>query len=339
MLASALAIMLGASVVSQAEAAQIDASLIPEYDRAIGSFTGTKFLQINYMPGSSAAKLFDGKTQRIEFSIKGTNASGMAELVAFVNAALIKAESPAQVTSANLTYSGVLKGGPDRVTLTYRVELVQKFSGFKLDGAAADNIPVDVNWRGFVIEQAVLLDSPEHGSINVNHPIGLLKALQPEYAEKLMGTEADAIMAEPILDFLEIGDMPMDRWHWLFDPTLNLASTDGIFAGGIGRAKVLSVYSLGECSIREGCPPPKDDDATITVDGAELKVHISTPPPNSQIEVAGYASLESAGKHQIIRVKMDNPTPGIPPFTLQVLLVFGGMMGTISVAVLFKTRK
>src|SRR5688572_26018493 len=114
MLASALAIMLGASVVSQAEAAQIDASLIPEYDRAIGSFTGTKFLQINYMPGSSAAKLFDGKTQRIEFSIKGTNASGMAELVAFVNAALIKAESPAQVTSANLTYSGVLKGGPDR---------------------------------------------------------------------------------------------------------------------------------------------------------------------------------------------------------------------------------
>jgi hypothetical protein len=112
-LASALAVLLGSGLAGQAHAAQIDASLIPEYDRAAGSFTGTKFIQITYRPGSEAAKLFDGKTQRIEFSINGTNASGMAELIALVNAALIETESPAQVTSANLTYSGVLKGGPE----------------------------------------------------------------------------------------------------------------------------------------------------------------------------------------------------------------------------------
>jgi hypothetical protein len=337
--AAALAVMIGSGLVGPAQAAQIDASLIPEYDRAVGTFTGTKFIQLRYEPGSAAAVLFDGKSQRIEFSIKGTNASGMAELIALVNAALIKADSPAVVTGANLTYSGVLKGGPDGLSLTYKVDLVQKFSGFKLNQSAVDNIPMDVNWRGFVISDIVRIESPEHGIINVNHPIGLFEALYPEYAEKLMETEANAIMIEPILDFQEIGDMPMDRWHWLFDPTFNLVSTNGVLSGDIGNAKVLSVYSLGECSIRQGCPPPKEGDAIVTVDGTQLKVHISTPQPNSQIEIAGFTKIEQAAEHQILQVRMDNPTAGIPDFTLQVLLVFGGMMGAISVMVLLKTRK
>jgi hypothetical protein len=337
MLASALAVLLGSSFAGQANAAQIDASLIPEYDKAVGTFTGTKFIQIRYQPGSAVAELFDGKNQRIEFTIKGTNASGMAELTALVNAALLKADSPAHVKNANLTYIGVLKGGPDLLTLTYRVELTQEFLGFRLD-QSVDDIPMDINWRGFVVEEALILESGQ-GQVNVNQPVGLLEALYPEFAAKLMATEARSIMTEPILDFSEIGDMPMDRWHWLFDPTRNLASTSGLLSGDIGRAKVLSVYSLGECSIREGCAPPKEGDATVDVDGTSLDVHISTPQPNSQIEIAGYTSLERAGEHQIIRVRMDNPTPGIPGFTLQVLLVFGGMMGAIAVMVLFKTRK
>jgi hypothetical protein len=339
LLASAFALLLGSNVAAQAHAAQIDASLIPEFDRAAGTFTGTKFIQITYQPGSTAANLFDGRNERIEFSIRGTNAGGMSELVALVNDALIRSESPAQVSGANITYSGVMKGGPDRMTLTYRVELEQAFAGFKLDQNATDNIPIDVNWRGFAIDGAVLLESPNHGIIDANQPIGLLQAIFPEFAGKLMDTDASTIMGEPILDFSEIGEMPMDRWHWLFDPTINLASTSGILRGDIGSARVLSVYSLGECSIREGCPPPKEGDATVTVDGAQLQVHISTPQPNSQIEIAGYTSLERAGDHQIVRVRMDNPNPGIPGFTLQVLLVLGGMMGAIAVMVLWKTRK
>ena len=338
-LASAFAILMGSGLAGQAQAAQIDASLIPEYDRAVGRFTGTKFIQISYEPGSAAAKLFDGKVQRIEFSIRGANSSGMAELVAVLNAALIEADSPAVVTDVNLTYSGVLKGGPDRLTLTYKVDLDQEFSGFKLNQTADDNIPMDVNWRGFVIGEIVRVDSPEHGSFNINHPIGLLEALYPEFAGKLGKTQANSIMTEPILDFREIGAMPMDRWHWLFDPTFNLVSTSGVLSGDIGSAKVLSVYSLGECSIRQGCPPPKEADAAVIVDGAQLDVHVSTPQPNSQIEIAGFTSIERAGQHEILRVKMDNPAPAIPDFTLQVLLVFGGMMGAISVMVLLKTRK
>ncbi|HEV8405168.1 MAG TPA: hypothetical protein VGQ13_04590 [Nitrososphaera sp.] len=340
-ISSALAALLIAGLTNQAYAAQINVSAIPEFDKAVGSFVGVKFVQVRYDPGSTLADLFAGKTERVEFSIKGTNGSGMSELVAAANQALLKVHSPAQITNANLTYSGVLRGEPDKLLLTYNVEFIAKFSGFKLDRNATDNIPMDINWRGFVINGPVLVDSPEDGRINVNQPIGLLESVFPEFAEKLASSEAREIIAEPILDFSELGAMPMDRWHWLFDPTFSLASTGGILKGeGIGSAKVMSVYSLGECSIREGCPPPKEGDATLSIDGTSVQVHISTPQPNSQIEIAGFTSIEKAGAYEIIRVKMIDPGGlPIPPFTIQVLLVLGGMMGAIAFFVLFRTRK
>ena len=339
-LSSAIAALLVAGFASQAQAAQIDASLIPEFDRAAGSFVGVKFVQMTYEPESAVAQPFNGRTERIEFSIKGTNASGMSELVAAANRALLEVQSPAQVTGANLTYSGVLRGWPDRLTLTYNVEFIPTFSGFKLDANATDDIPMDVNWRGFAIDGPVFADSPEHGSINVNHPIGLLEATFPEFADKLAGSEAEGIMTEPILDFGELGAMPMERWHWLFDPTFGQASTSGILRGAdIGSANVMSVYSLGECSIREGCPPPKEGDASVSIDGESVRVHTSTPQPNAQIEIAGFTSIEKAGANEIIRVSMVSASAVIPDFTIIVLLVLGGMMGAIAFFVLFKTRK
>lgn len=336
---AAVAALLASGLASQAHAAQINASLIPEYDRAAGSFTGTKFVQIKYEPGSAIADLFNGRTERVEFSIKGTNSSGISGLAAAANKALLDAASPAMITGANITYSGVLKGGADRVSLTYRVEIESTFTDFKLDQNASDSIPMDINWRGFVINGPVIIESAEHGQVNVNQPIGLLQATFPEFADKIMNTEARAIMSEPILDFTEIGEMPMERWHWLFDPTFSLASTGGVISGDIGRAKVLSVYSLGECSIREGCPPPKEGDAIVTVDATPLDVHISTPQPNAQVEIAGFTSIEQAGGHDIIRVSMDNPGFAIPDFAIYVLLILGGMMGAVAVFVLVKARK
>jgi hypothetical protein len=134
--------------------------------------------------------------------------------------------------------------------------------------------------------------------------------------------------------------MPMERWHWLFDPTFSQASTGGILGGeDIGRAKVMSVYSLGECSIREGCPPPKESSASASVDGTPVKVEISTPQPNSQIEIAGFTSIEKAGGHEVVRVSMESASLVLPDFTIIVLLVLGGMMAAIAGIVLLKTRK
>jgi len=334
-----MAALLISGYAAQAQAAQIDASLIPEYDRAVGTFTGLKVVQIRYEPESAASELFDGRTERVEFSVEGTNSSGISGLISAVNRALVAEESPAQISSANVTYSGVFRGSPDRLLLTYRVELTSTFSGFKLDSNATDRIPMDINWRGFTVNGPVVIESPEFGLVNINQPIGLLEPTFPDFAEKLLQTEASSILLEPILDFEEIGATGMEKWHFLFDPTFSLTGSKGILRGDIGSAKVLSVYSLGECSIREGCPLPKEGDASVTVDGSELDVHFTTPTPNSQIEIAGFTSIEQAGAHQILRVTMEERDAGIPVFTIQVLLVLGGMMGAIAFFVLVKSRK
>ena len=334
-----IAALLIAGFANQANAAQIDVALIPEFDRAAGSFVGVKFVTIKYEADSEMAALFNGRTERIEFSLKGTNASGMSELIADVNQVLISVQSPVHVTSANLTYSGVLRGGPDRLTLTYNVEFMPTFSGFKLQENATDNILMDINWRGFVISDAVNVDAPGRGEINVNHPIGLLQATFPEFADKILRTEARIIMTEPILDFSEIGAMSIERWHVLFDPTFSQVSGNDIFKGNFGRAKVLSVYSLGECSIREGCPPPKEGDARVNIEGTAIEVHISTPQPNSHIEIAGFTSIEKVAGHETIRVSLLDKNAALPVFTIQVLLVFAGMMAAIAVFVLVRSRK
>ncbi len=329
---------LGGSV---AYGAQISAFLVPEHDEGHARFMGLKFISIKYPQGSSVAGTFEGVNERVEF----TEPLEPAQLDQ-INRALLENNSPMQLANANVTYAGTIRGSHDTLLLGYRVELESQMSWYVLNPTSnsTETILVDSNWRGFTVRGPVMVDSGR-GEVNVNEPIGLLRVAFPDFAEKMVeaNTETRAIMTEPILDFSDFGRMPLERWHFLFDPTWSQASTKDVLVSDIGRAKVLSVYSLGECSIREGCPEPRESDSTAAVDDADLKVHISTPQPNAQVEIAGYTTLETKpanGDLEIIGVNLDNPGPGGPPaFTMQVFLVLGGLMAVVAVAVLYKARK
>jgi hypothetical protein len=327
---------------SLAYGAQINAFLVPEHDEGQARFMGLKFVSIKYPQGSSVTQAFNGVNERVELT-----APLRQEQLDQVNRALLESNSPMQLSSANITYSGTIRGLQDTLLLSYRVELESRVSGYVLNQPAnyTETILVDSNWRGFVVRGPVMIDS-NRGEVNVNEPIGLLQVAFPDFARHLMDANAETreIMTQPILDFGDFGRMPLERWHLLFDPTPSQVSTAGVLNGvDIGRAKVLSVYSLGECSIREGCPEPREADSTALIDSTELKVHISTPQPNAQVEIAGYTTLETKpanGDLEIIGVSLDDPGPGGPPaFTMQVLLVLGGMMAAVAVAVLYKARK
>ncbi len=111
---------------------------------------------------------------------------------------------------------------------------------------------------------------------------------------------------------------------------------------GTEGAQVLSVYALGEGSLREGAHTATEKDANVNVDGADVRVHSTTPPPSGQITVAGYADEQEANGAEFAVVSPDAPagvqtsTGGFP---IQVLLVLGGMMGAIAIFILFKARK
>jgi hypothetical protein len=132
----------------------------------------------------------------------------------------------------------------------------------------------------------------------------------------------------------------MSIWHKLFDPVGSYGGSVGL--EGTEGAKALTVYSFGESSIREGAHVAEEKDATATISGVEVKVHSQNPPPSGQITIAGYADEQENQGSEFAVVSADAPegvqtsTGGFP---IQVLLIFGGMMGAIAIFILFKARK
>jgi hypothetical protein len=195
-----------------------------------------------------------------------------------------------------------------------------------------------LEWRSILINEPIVVNAPDVGQININYPIGLLQALYPSLVQKFEGTQAMEILNQPILNFEEF-NVPMTTWHVLFDPVGAYGGSVGLETGG---AQALSVYSLGESSLREGAHTIEERDATATIDGAAVNVHSTTPPPSGQIQIAGYSDHRESGGTWYSIVTAEAPegaqtsTGGFP---IQVLLVLGGMMGAIAIFILFKSRK
>jgi hypothetical protein len=340
-----VAALLISSFIPQASAADLAAFLVPDRDRSEVSFMGVRTITLSYPEGSTIAQELNGKNERLSFTLNGTaggeNNTGINEVIASINKALIEAKSPVQVSQAGMSYSGVLRGGPTSATVSYKVELDPTLERFVLqrgEGGQSGHI-VDLEWRGIDITDPLVVSSPQNGKIAINQPIGFFQALHPDLAEKLLNSEAREIMTDPILNFKEF-DIPMSSWHRLFDPVGSYGTAVGM--QGTEGAKALSVYSLGESSLREGTHATIEKDATASINGANVNIHSQNPPPSAQITIAGYANQQENAGTEFAVVSAEAPegvqtsTGGFP---IQVLLVLGGMMGAIAIFILFKARK
>jgi hypothetical protein len=344
-LSGILAILLISVFVTQAHAADLAAGLDPVSDTSRASFVGVKTVTIEYPAGSSLAQELDGQNQRIEFSLNGTatgqNDTGVSSLIAALNRAFVQADSPVQASQAEVTYTGVIRGGPTSALISYRIDLQPNLESFVLeDGEGGQGSQVvDLEWRGIAINEPLVVNAPDLGQININYPIGLLQVLYPSLAQKFENTQASEVLNEPILNFQDF-NAPMSSWHVLFDPVGTYGGSVGL--NGTGGAKALSVYSLGESSIREGTHGIEERTATATIDGANVNVQSATPPPSGQIQIAGYSSAQDSGGAWHAVVSAEAPEGAVTSsggFPIQVLLVLGGMMGAIAVFILFKARK
>ena len=345
-LSGILAVLLISVFVTQAFAADLSVALNPQTDISKSSYIGTRTLTLQYPAGSPLAQELDGQNKRIEFSLNSTtsgqeNNTGMSDVIAALNGALIQADSPVQASQAFVSYSGVLRGGPTSATISYRVDLRPNLEKFVLQTGESGQTGqvVDLEWRGITISEPLVVNAPDVGQININYPIGLLQALYPSLAQKLESTQAKEVMDEPILNFDDF-NAPMSSWHVLFDPVGTYGGTVGL--NGTGGAKALSVYSLGESSLREGTHTITEKDATATIDGVNVNVHSTTPPPSGQIQIAGYSNAQESGGSWVAVVTSEAPEGAQTSsggFPIQVLLVLGGMMGAVAIFVLLKARK
>ena len=329
------------TAISQSFASQMEVFLLPERDAADPVFTSIRFVTLQYEPGSELAKVLNGTNERITFTLNSTT-PGMAELQKIVNEAILKEKkSPIQLNNSKLDYTAQIRGDEDRAQISYKIKFAPHITEYVLPSNTT-NKAVDLDWRGVVVQGPLTVTVPKYGEFDVNYPIGPVKALYPEVAQKLESVEqSKKIFDTPLLDYEEIG-FPMDRWHFLFDPTGSQASAAGSGYAEEGESKVVSVFSLGESSFREGTHAAKESSASTTIDGSKVSIKSSDPPPSAQIQIGGFAQIKKINNAEIAVVSPTGPSgtaAATGGFPIQVLLILGGMMGAVAILVLIKARK
>jgi hypothetical protein len=334
-----LSIILILSFVPQVFAVQMTAVLVPSKDTAEPLFTGDRFITLKYSSGSQLSNLLNGKSEHVSFTFKQAPSDVVS---AFNNAIATQKQSPVRIKNGTLSYSADLVGQADSVQLSYKVQFTPMISNFVLQKTnGTQGTVVDIDWRSIVVKDPLVVNAPKYGRISVNYPIGLLQALHPDLGQQISNSQASAIMNAPLLNFESVG-IPMERWHFLFDPTGSLAGVAGSGFTEQGGARAVSIYSLGESSFREGTFTEQTSDSTAKLDNTQVQVHSSTPPPSAQLQIAGFAKIQKSGNNELAFVSTEAPAGNVTAtgsFPLQVLLVFGGMMGAVAVFVLVKARK
>ena len=331
------------SFISNSHAVQMTVVLSPRLNQAEPVFTANRFITLQYDPSSELAKKFATVNDNIRFKANASS-PGMAELISGINQDIFtEKQSPISIQNATIDYTGTLRGSSDRVILSYKVVFTPSISGFTLpsNNSESGGALVDLDWRGFFTNRPLELQVPSLGNVSLNYPISLLQIKYPELAQQLNSSEAGKIFHTPLFNFEKIAT-PMERWHFLFDPTGSQASTAGSGYQELGGARVVSIFSLGESSFREGVMEAEETEATGVADGTNINIHSTTPPPSGQVQIAGFATVSKSGNSEIAFVTENAPegtataTGGFP---LQVLFILAGMMAAVSVFVLWKARK
>ena len=339
-----LTVVIFGGIFNPVFAIQMEASVSPSLNLASATFGGDNILTLKYPENSSISKLLNGKKDNVSFTINSSDPkNGVNQVLSTLNNVLLKEkQSQVHFVNATLVYRAVINGGPTEATVSYKVDLKPVITGLVTSTNGTDTAVVDLDWRSFTIADPLYVTTPKYGKIDINHPLGGLQKLVPDLAPKLANTSLSQTLNLPLLDFREFG-ANMDIWHFLFDATGSQAGATGFgFSVGKGGSKIISIYSLGESSFREGTHAAKESDTTATVDSVNVNLHSFTAPPSGQIQIGGFSKIQKMGNSEFAFVTtvapqgIETSSGGFPIF---VLLVFGGMMAGVAILVLVKARK
>lgn len=339
-----LAIVFFGGIINQSFAIQMEAGISPTINAADATFTGDRILTLKYPVNSTTAQILDGNKETISFSVNSSDSSnGLTEILDQINNVLLsQKQSLVNFENATLDYRAAINGGPTTATISYQVELHPTITNLVTASNGTSTAVLDVDWRSIVLDEPLIVNTEEYGQIDINHPIGGLEKLAPEFAAKIQNTTLAPAFDTPILDFEEFGSS-MNNWHFLFDATGAQAGAAGFGYSVIeGGSEIVSIYSLGESSFREGTHTVKSISASADIDGVTVNLDGITAPPSGQIQIGGFSQIQQSGGSEHLFVSSEAPqgvATSSGSFPIQVLLIFGAMMAGVAVLVLVKARK
>jgi len=244
---------------SPAWAAQIDARINPNSSESFFDINYQKTIFIEYPNGGI---LFDELHDK-EWTISGTADSsdpGVQKLITLLNNNNRDKGSHARISDLNVTYDFHLKGRNLNTSIDYKVILKGTLTDYVISKDQTKTL-IDLGWRGLSADGEIVVDGVE-----INHPITVLRENEPAAYDVLAGTEAEQILRKSLINADYILEQPLTNWHFLFDPTgINVdAGTFGLDKSISGF--VVSHWTMGESSLREGRQVERVFEAEVTAD-------------------------------------------------------------------------
>ncbi len=333
----------------------------PDSTTTIVNYQESHPTQFNYLANSNLALLFKQLPQRVSINASSVdtsnqnknNTAAIQNLLKLINEQFQSNNSIVRTTGANVSFIADIRQFSDTETsIDQRISLDLSLQNFDIPSA---NDPshkyIDLNWRAFKINEPITLqyaiyskeDKNTTKNIDINHLLSLLYSLNPNFKNEINSNSNSTdtpILNSPLIDFSKLS-LSMDNWYHLFDPAPRLAETKGYgFKGEANGANVVTIYSLGEGSIREG----KHEDTAYNVifgNNKQYKAEMVLPAPNGRIDILGYSKIVLSPGEDTAIVSQTNEggSSYAGNFPFVVLGGLGAMMGVVVVLVLVKSRK
>ena len=309
--------LLVVSTSSPAWAAQIDARINPNSSESFFDINYQKTIFIEYPNGGI---LFDELHDK-EWTISGTADSsdpGVQKLITLLNNNNRDKGSHARISDLNVTYDFHLKGRNLNTSIDYKVILKGTLTDYVISKDQTKTL-IDLGWRGLSADGEVVVDGVE-----INHPITILREKEPAAYDVLAGTDAEQILRKNLINADYILEQPMTNWHFLFDPTgINVdAGTFGLDESISGF--VVSHWTMGESSIREGRQVERVFEAQVNAD-KNYVIRSVQSSDQGNLSVIGFGALDVLDGLEIVGVTPKAPEGYATTSTgeFPVLIVYG----------------
>ncbi|MEE9565366.1 MAG: hypothetical protein V3V83_01085, partial [Nitrosopumilaceae archaeon] len=178
--------------------------------------------------------------------------------------------------------------------------------------------------------------------VDINRPISVLQSQEPGVYSLMQGSEAEILLSQNLIDAEGIKNQPLGNWHFLFDPTgINVdASTFGLSEEIVGF--VVSSFTMGESSIREGRQVERIQEATFVAD-KEYFVRTVQSADSAEIDIIGFAAIETVYGAEAFGVSPTPPegyaTTSTGEFPIAIIYGMAGMAGIGAIAILIISNR
>ena len=305
--------------------AQLDVTLNPNNAESPFKMSYLKTVFIEYPNGGDLFDALGGTEWNVSGMADATN-PGVQRLMNELNSNIQSSGSQAKISDLDVTYEFQLKGRNIQTSIDYRVILEGTITNYIITEDSQKKL-VDLGWRGLSTTSSIQIDGME-----INIPFGILATEEPILYRTFLGTEAEDILNKELINADFILEQPLTNWHFLFDPTGINADANTFGLDESIQGFVVSSWTMGESSIREGRQVERVFEAEVMADETYIVRSVQSSD-TANLSSIGFGALDVLDGVEIIGV---TPTPPEDYMTTSTggfpIMIIYGMAGMAAIA-------